>query len=121
MTVVAAVLALVVPAKHDTCQTKACVERVAMHQCARGHVPACIHRGALHWRVSYQMLMRKARCESRLNPLASNGTHFGLFQFAAGTWASTPYGHRSVWRAKWSSLGAAWMHRVGRGGEWACT
>lgn len=29
-----------------------------------------------------------ARCESSGNPRATNGTHFGLFQFDLGTWAS---------------------------------
>lgn len=29
-----------------------------------------------------------ARCESTMNPRATNGTHFGLFQFDLSTWAS---------------------------------
>ncbi|HEX6447024.1 MAG TPA: ubiquitin-like domain-containing protein [Streptosporangiales bacterium] len=29
-----------------------------------------------------------ARCESGLNPRASNGTHFGLYQFSLSTWQS---------------------------------
>jgi hypothetical protein len=30
------------------------------------------------------------------------------------------YAQHSPYSAKWSSLAAAWMQRVGRGGEWAC-
>jgi hypothetical protein len=121
MTMIATVLALVVPANHDQCHTTACAERVAMHHCAKGYVPACVRRGALHWHVSYPMLMRKARCESRLDPQARNGTHVGIFQFDyPGTWRTTPYARRSPWRAKWSSLAAGYMHHVGRGGEWSC-
>lgn len=83
----------------------------------------CIRRAALHWDVSFPMLLRKARCESRLRPWASSGVHAGLFQFrvaAPSTWATTPYARRSPWRAKWNALAAGWMHHVGRGGEWAC-
>jgi hypothetical protein len=121
LTTAVALLAGALPsANHDECVSRACVERVAMHRCDDGQVPSCIDRAALRWRVSAAMLKRKAWCESRFDPFASNGTHFGLFQFALSTWRSTPYAQRSVWRAKWSALGAAWMHHVGRGGEWAC-
>lgn len=104
------------------CQTQRCEERVA-RKCSQTRVVPCIRRAAIHWRVDFQMLLRKARCESTLNPLAANGVHAGLFQFrvaAPSTWASTPYARRSPWRAKWNALAAAWMHRVGRGGEWSC-
>lgn len=108
-----------------------------MHSCARGQVPACILRASMHWKVNYSLLMRKAHCESGLDPLAyfpgqhadneaekafaiNNDRSSGLFEFKPGTWRSTPYGGRSIWSAKWNSLGAGWMHHVGRGGEWAC-
>jgi hypothetical protein len=105
------------------CQTKACLERVARKQCSQRRPVPCIRRAAIHWRVSFPMLLRKARCESGLNPRAANGVHAGLFQFrvaAPSTWATTPYARRSPWLAKWSSLAAGWMHHVGRGGEWSC-
>lgn len=107
----------------EGCNSRSCHERVAMKQCSQTRVVACIRRAALHHRVSLPMLMRKARCESTLNPLAVNGVHAGLFQFriaAPSTWATTRYASRSPWSAKWSSLAAAWMHARGRGGEWAC-
>ena len=108
--------------RHQGCQTRRCVQRVAAQRCSQTRVVSCIHRAALRWRVSRPMLDRKARCESGLNPYAvnpSSGTQ-GVFQFMPGTWASTPYGRHSVFSAKWNSLAAAWMHRVGRGGEWEC-
>jgi len=69
------------------------------------------------------MLVRKASCESKLDPAAASGPHAGLFQFrVSGTWGTTPYSRRSPWRAKWNALAAAWMHSAGvdRGNEWAC-
>ncbi len=108
---------------HDGCHGDECRERVARKQCSQVRVVPCVRRAALHYRVDLSMLLRKARCESGLNPLAVNGVHAGLFQFriaAPSTWATTPYAGQSPWQAKWSSLAAAYMHRVGRGGEWAC-
>lgn len=105
------------------CATRACEERVARKQCSQARPIPCIRRAALHWRVDFHMLLRKARCESTLNPYARNGVHAGLFQFRVATpstWATTPYARRSPWSAKWNSLAAAWMHRVHRGSEWAC-
>jgi hypothetical protein len=103
------------------CESVRCDERVAAKQCSQKRVLACIRRAAIHYRVSYSMLVRKARCESKLDPLAARGPHAGLFQFRiSGTWATTPYARRSPWRAKWNALAAAWMHHVGRGGEWTC-
>lgn len=93
-----------------------------MHQCSQTNVVACIRRAALHHHVSFPMLLRKARCESGLNPYAVGfGVHRGLFQFNyPGTWNTTPYRRRDAFSAKWNSLAAAFMHRVGRGGEWQC-
>jgi hypothetical protein len=105
------------------CNSRSCVERVAARQCSQHRPVPCIRRAAMRWRVSFAMLLRKARCESTLNPFAANGVHAGLFQFriaAPSTWATTPYARRSPWRAKWNALAAGWMHAAGRGGEWAC-
>lgn len=96
--------------------------RVARWHCAEGSVAACIHRAALRWRVDEPMLRRKAWCESRFDAGAYNVSSgaSGLFQFVRSTWATTPYRRHSVWSARWNALAAAWMHRVGRGTEWAC-
>lgn len=103
------------------CHTRACVERVARKQCSQRRPVPCIRRAALHRRVSFRMLLRKARCESGLNPWAHNPSgSSGLFQFLPSTWGTTPYARRSIWSAKWSALAAAWMHQRGRGNEWSC-
>jgi hypothetical protein len=91
--------------------------------CSQHNVVACIRDAARRYDVSFAMLMRKARCESGLNPYATNGAHDGLFQFrtaAPSTWATTPYAGRSPWKAKWNARAAAWMHAQGRGAEWQC-
>lgn len=123
MALLAVVATLVAPGGPATaCATSACNERVARRDCFHGEVYACVERGALRWRVSPAMLMRKARCESRMNPRAVNASSgaAGLFQFMPSTWASTPYRRRSIFSAEYSALAAAWMHAAGRGGEWAC-
>jgi hypothetical protein len=66
-------------------------------------------------------LWRKARCESGLNPQASNPSGAdGLFQFLGSTWRSTPFAGFSVWSPYANALAAGWMHEHGRGGEWSC-
>jgi soluble lytic murein transglycosylase-like protein len=117
-----AVSLLAPPAQaHAICRSVECSERVARKQCAQSRPVPCIRRAALHWRVPVDMLVRKARCESRLDPGAWNPSGaIGLLQFLPSTWRSTPYADESPWRAKWAALAGAWMHRVGRGGEWVC-
>ncbi len=121
MTILLATVALIAPV-HRPCESSGCVERVAAKRCSQVHVRSCVHRASLRWYVSYPMLMRKAWCESRLNPLAVNGSSnaTGLFQFLPSTWWTTPYGRRPIFSAKWNALAAAWMHHVGRGSEWSC-
>ncbi len=66
-------------------------------------------------------LLRVARCESGLDPNAVNPTgSYGVFQFVATTWASTPYGAYSVFDPWASANAAAWMWSVGRRGAWVC-
>ena len=105
----------------DTCQTKRCVERVARKQCSQTRVIPCIRRAALHRGQSTSDMVRVARCESTLNPYATNGVHRGLFQFNwPGTWNTTPYSMRDPFSAKWNALAAAWMWEKGRRSEWQC-
>jgi hypothetical protein len=119
MTVLLAITAIALP---GGCHTERCDERVAERRCERGDVGACIHRAAVRWRVSEGLLRRRAWCESHWNPTAYNASSgsSGLFQFIPSTWRTTPYARQSIWSPKWSSLAAAWMVRVGRGGEWVC-
>jgi hypothetical protein len=103
------------------CASVRCEERVARKQCSNHHPVPCIRRASLHWRVSFTMLHRKAWCESRYVATAANPSGaIGLLQFMPSTWGTTPYRRHSPWFAKWSALAGAWMHRVGRGNEWAC-
>ena len=108
MTLIATVLAIALPAPASACD--------------QSHPAACIDAAARRWSVSAGMLRRKAWCESRMNPLAVNAgsNASGLFQFLPSTWRTTPYRGRWIFSARYSSLAAAWMHHVGRGGEWAC-
>lgn len=101
---------------------KQCQQRVAKKQCSQKRVIPCIRHASLRWNVNIHMLLRKARCESGLNPYAVGFIiHRGLFQFNfPGTWGTTPYAKHDPFRALWNSLAAAWMHHVGRGGEWQC-
>jgi soluble lytic murein transglycosylase-like protein len=120
MALPAVVLALLVPG--GGCNTDACHERLHRYRCADGIVAACIDRAAMRWNVDRWLLRRRAWCESRMDPGAYNTTSgaSGLFQFLPSTWQRTPYAGRSVWSAKWSSLAAAWMQRMGHGNEWTC-
>ena len=103
------------------CNSRACEIRVARKQCDRGSVKACIRRAALHRRQDYGAMLRVAWCESRFNPRAvSPWGHVGLYQFAWGTWRTTPYARHSPFSAKWAALAAAWMWQQGRKREWAC-
>lgn len=131
MAVLASVVAIFATAHHhDGCNTVACKHRVVReavdyrlrHRCNHS-VVACIDRAAHLHRVSAAQLRGRAWCESRMHPWAINGATgaAGLFQFLPSTYATTPYARRgSVFSAKWNALAAAWMERVGRGGEWVC-
>lgn len=79
----------------------------------------------MHWRVGFHLMLRIARCESGLNPLASNGDSgsSGLMQFMPGTFLATKYGRegRSIWSAKWSALAGAWLLRRAGTGPWTAS
>lgn len=104
------------------CNSRACVERVARKQCSQTRVVPCIRRAALHYRQSFQDMLRVARCESSLDPYNEYAGHHGLFQYLESTWASTPYGKRDIYSAKWQSLATGWMwsRKPSRRNEWAC-
>lgn len=104
-------------------RTRAVRAQLLRNRCKQSRPVNCIALASRRYGVSFAVLRRKAWCESRFNPRATNGAHTGLFQFrtaAPSTWATTPYAHKSPWSARWNALAAGWMHKVGRGGEWAC-
>jgi hypothetical protein len=122
----AAVLAVVLPGQPpaEECRTRTCAQRVAARQCSQRRPESCIHFAALRWRVSWTMLRRKAHCETggTFSPYVVNRSSnaSGLFQFLPSTWMTTPYRRHWIFSARYNALAAGWMHRVGRGNEWAC-
>lgn len=89
--------------------------------CSQQRPTACIGFAALKHRQSKAAMRRVAWCESRFYPYARNPSGAsGLFQFMPSTFRSTPYRNRSIWSARWNSLAAGWMFKVGRKGEWVC-
>ena len=71
---------------------------------------------------SEQAMVRVARCESTLNPcaLSRHGPYYGLFQYLASTWRSTPYRDRDIFDPEAQALATGWMWQQGRKNEWAC-
>lgn len=72
-------------------------------------------------------LLRVPGCESSWNaeepPNSAGAT--GLFQFLASTYtgveAEWPYGHHSIYSARWQAEAAHWVYRRDHGGsEWVC-
>jgi uncharacterized protein YraI len=66
-------------------------------------------------------MLRVADCESNFQANAVNRSgSYGLFQFVASTWASTPYADNDIFEAWANANAAAWMWSVGRRNEWVC-
>ena len=78
-----------------------------------------IHRAAVHFGQSEAALRAVAWCESRYRWWI-NGHHEGAWQYLWSTWWSLPYGRRSPYSARWSTLATAYAWDIGRRGEWAC-
>lgn len=80
------------------------------------------------YRVDKSMLKRKGSCESvRFTDFYNetpiyNGEHAqGVMGFIPSTFASTPFKGLDVRHDHLANIMAgAWMHKAGRGGEWAC-
>ena len=88
---------------------------------AGGDMAAIIADAAARYGQPEADMLRVAGCESGLNPNAINPAgSYGLFQFVATTWASTPYAAYSIFDPWASANAAGWMWSVGRRGEWVC-
>lgn len=89
----------------------------------RVDVQEALRLASIAYDVDYDLLYRRALCESVLDPNAKNprSTASGLMQFLyPSTWVSTPFGRESVWSPYASALAGAWMQANHRGGEWVC-
>jgi hypothetical protein len=92
---------------------------------------------AIAYRVDAETLIRKGRCESShwTRFVSSVSSARGPWQFLTrgrvhrygdgelvdgGTWATTPYWSYSPFDPLAAAMAAAYMHSVGRGGEWSC-
>jgi hypothetical protein len=81
-----------------------------------------IYAAADYYGQPREDMLRVARCESDLVPMAINaeGGSYGIFQFKTGTWLSTPYADYDIFDPRASAYAAAWMWSVGRRNEWVC-
>ena len=78
--------------------------------------------------VPYKLLLGIAECESDLNPYASNGSHYGLFQFLPSTFRNgrlmmrsmTGVVARSPWRPLDASYVAGFLFAYGEATSWSC-
>jgi hypothetical protein len=91
-------------------------------------VQKAIYDSALVFGVPYKILLTIARCESSLNPNASNGTHFGLFQFLPATFKrarrqlrlAVGLTAKSYWNPLDSSYAAGFLFVTGQATSWVC-
>jgi uncharacterized protein YraI len=81
-----------------------------------------IHAAADRYGQSREDMLRVARCESDLVPVAVNGSggSYGLFQFKPRTWLGTPFGEYDIFDPRANANAAAWMWAQGRRREWVC-
>lgn len=87
-----------------------------------------IYDAVLLFGIPYAVFLRIATCESGLNPHASNGSNFGLFQFApatfdqgaTGLYRNTGVVARSVWNALDNAYVAGYLFATGQSPEWSC-
>jgi hypothetical protein len=86
--------------------------------CSQSNVIPCISYAAKRYHQSLALALCVAFHESTMNPYASNGTHFGNFQFDQTTWDGSPYARHSYWSAKWSALAAMWYFSKGEYSRW---
>ncbi len=94
----------------------------------KGGVERAIYDGTLTFGIPYSVLLQIASCESGLNPRASNGSHFGVFQFAPNTFQlgaqrllqETGIVARNYWNALDSTYVAGYYFAEGQSLSWTC-
>jgi hypothetical protein len=91
-------------------------------------VQRSIYDSSLIFGIPFTVLLNIAKCESSLNPRATNGSHFGLFQFVPATFrqaasrlqTSTGLAARSYWNPLDSAYVAGFMFATGDAQRWSC-
>jgi uncharacterized protein YgiM (DUF1202 family) len=88
----------------------------------RREIIAIIYDAADRYGQPREDMLRVARCESDLVPIAVNGPggSYGIFQFKPGTWLGTPFAEYDIFDPRPNANAAAWMWSVGRRREWVC-
>jgi hypothetical protein len=94
----------------------------------RGTVRRSIYDGALTFGIPYSVLLKIARCESRLNPYADDGAHVGLFQFLPATFARAARSLKSqtgirasdYWNPLDATYVAGFLFAMGQSQQWSC-
>lgn len=90
---------------------------------ASGSIQQIIINAANEFGVPPSYLLSVASCESGFNPNASNGSHFGLFQFLPSTYAAyAPLAGAGpdYWNPTNNARTAAYMFAHGQSGQWTC-
>jgi soluble lytic murein transglycosylase-like protein len=85
---------------------------------AESQAEHAVRAAAAAYGVEPGRLLAVARCESTLNPAATNGPYVGLFQFGAPLWDQTPFRDFSRSDPYANALAAAWAFSHGMGGHW---
>jgi hypothetical protein len=103
--------------------------RASTHRCSNADPRACVWHVIVKDRIGEperHWLLAIPGCESTWNPLNTNGSSDGLYQFQPPTWEETPEGAghpERIWSAYWQAFAAHWgYHHLPAGpGEWECT
>lgn len=104
--------------RRERARRQAAIKRVLQTNRETGSVDHAIRVGAAVYGVSPDRLRSVARCESGLNPSASNGRYVGLFQFGTTLWSTTPVSGLSRTDPYAASLAAAWAFSRGMASHW---
>lgn len=79
-----------------------------------------IHLAARAYGTNEGEMLQVARCESNLDPFATNGRYAGLFQEGPGFWSATPFASLSRFDPLANALAAASVVRSQGWRQWSC-
>ena len=116
---------------HQTLRTPAGVCRpraVKYPPQVAGEVRRAVYDAALIFGIPFNVLLAIAQCESGLNPRATDGVHYGIFQFLPDTFRqgaqdlrrTTGIVARSYWSPRDSAYVAGYFFAVGHALSWGC-